>query len=138
MSLGGMECLCALKGALERGEVPRHPVRERLVAAINRMEREGGDGLTLDAALGLSRASWNQERRRRRDQILRDMRAQFLPDLSLPKAAAHIIGTVRALQCGRLRSEGDGVAKCLREEMARGVSFPTSDRAVEKILAAGK
>jgi hypothetical protein len=129
-----IDTLRALAASLERGEAPPAVVRDRIIAAIRRVEEQGTDGLTIDAALGLSPSQWKQERRRRRNAILRQARDCYLPDLSLREAGKRIAALGRELQSGRMRSTPGGLPELLRDALGSGIPFPTSGRQVQNIL----
>jgi hypothetical protein len=129
-----IDCLRELAAALEREEVPPAPVRSRFVAALRRIEREGADGLSLDAALGLSPSAWRRESRCQRNAIICEAHGRYLNGVSLREAGKHIIRIGRELQSGRRQSATDDLTRLLRGALAVGVPFPTSSRQVENIL----
>jgi hypothetical protein len=131
----GIGCWRELVAALQHGQLPPDPICRRIIAAAGRLEQEGADGLTLDAALGLSPAQWRRDRRRRRNALIVEARDRFLAGLSLRQAGKRIARLGRELQSGRIKSVSDGLTSLLRDAIAGGEPFPASGRQVENILA---
>jgi len=137
-SISPIDCVRELAAALERGEVPPYAVRERVVAALHRVEHQGaGDELTLDAALGLSPSLWRQDQRRRRDALICAARRRYLPGVSLRAAARRIVKIARDLQTGRARSARDELTELVHQALATGAAFPSSGRQIEKMIGTG-
>jgi hypothetical protein len=130
-----IDCLRELAAALERGEAPPVAVGDRIVAAIRRVEEQADDeSMTLDAAFGVSPSEWKQERRHRRNAIIRQARDHYLNGVSLREAGKRIAALGRELQSGRMRSTSGGLPELLREALGLGIPFPTSGRQVQNIL----
>jgi len=132
-------CVRELLATLERGEALTEPIRSRLIAALRRVEREGASGLSLDAALGLSPSAWRQDKRRRRDELIRIAYDRYLGKLSIREAAKRIARLGHELQTGRMRvaasDTADDFTGILRKALRAGVAFPASARQVENILS---
>jgi hypothetical protein len=132
-----IDCIAELAEALERGEVPPPAVRMQIAAALRRVQAEGADELTLDAALNLSPGLWRRERRRRRDALICAAYDRHLGGASLREAGRRIKHIAGELQAGRMRSASDGLAGLLREALATGVPFPGTGRRIEDVLREG-
>jgi len=133
LTLSGIECIRALRLALEHDAAPPRPVCERIIKAIRRVET-ADDDLTLDAALGISPGRWRKDCQRRRDELIRAARNRFLSDLSVRAAAIRVARIGRQLQAGRRGSMNDEATALVREALELGVPFPSSPRQIENIL----
>ena len=106
-----------------------------IAAAVRRYEREAPLGLSLDDALGLSARGgagpwWQQERRARRDAMLRDLHRAYFADLGLEQAAAEIaaLASVRQSATTPARDERD---RLVDEALRTGIKIPAPQRLVE-------
>lgn len=126
--------------ALARLEQPHPADSSWLVAAVGRYQAAQASGVVLDlgAAMGLGapgrRSWWADERRNRRDELLRELRLRHLPTLSAGQAATVILRLAATVETGGLRAaEGDDQLQLVAEALSTGQPIPAA-RQLKRLL----
>ena len=129
-----------IAAALSRLEHPHPADSSWLVAAVGRYQaaQASGVGMDLGAAMGLGapgrRSWWSDERRNRRDELLRELRTRHLSDLSAGRAATVILRLAAVVEAGGLQAaEGDDQLQLVAEALSTGQPIPAA-RQLKRLL----
>ena len=120
-----------LRDALQRGELPPEPVRDRIITALERAEIER----SLDKGFGLSPTWWQQDAHLRRDELIVAAHERFFHEIPLRQAGIKIVGIARELQSRRIRTViPDTAEEIIQAAIETGAAFPTDGRRVADII----